>query len=734
MNKNEFKSAYNKISLPDDVREKMKARLMEKLDGENTEKRDSALHFSDEELLQTTQEIKLSPRKRPSAARMAAIIGSAAAVIAVFAVGAGIFVNKQPPISSSSSQTESPDPNSDSWEEEDIDTSETVIDVDSIPEQMYHAKQCANGEWIFQTMDITTEPHSAPDKECQNLGSALTIKDTLGFKCFMMSFSMSAVVDQYIDIAQIEGLTYYGSYHSSTGLSVIFRSEDGTKQINCNVSLDPNEFIPIEVDGGYLTPQDEPQSRFAMGTWANFIDPECFDMASGGVTLKGDSYYTSVFSETFYGVTQYVRIDAKNVTMDEFMACIDDCSPAGLEKDNRAASFAVGEVPDTLPYDTDWGTLVLNGATVYLNYKTSGEEHGNVISKNDLGGEVSQYGYTLDDAADFAGLDVIRDMTIAAVVGSGSGEIRYAASYEGMAGTYGYGDAMGECLPGQGANMEMLPGDDKAAFDESRSFISNPASGDELYDGEYAQSFYTTDKIDYFSGKNRTGARYYIHYASDTTNEVVDISVLDDWDMRLGMMTLGRYPAQESDGFISGADGFGKLYAGYGKSVQGEDVYIAGFKTANGKYVLLDCYGVELNRFAEILSQLYTNDTPIAIKIKASDDPATAEFIATEMGEDIMANANRAAIAYMRNDKQVLSQIMSDPNFDTILSDGSKYTSDIEMTFSIPDSFDAATGGDGVYPVKYKVIVDGIDMAMYLDMGLRQSDSGWKVEYIDFQG
>lgn len=83
MNRKDFKSAYDKITLSDECRAEMKNKLMAAMEQKN-----SSGEFEDDGLLHSTQEIKLAPRKR-SAGKTAAIAGSAAAVIAVFAVGGG---------------------------------------------------------------------------------------------------------------------------------------------------------------------------------------------------------------------------------------------------------------------------------------------------------------------------------------------------------------------------------------------------------------------------------------------------------------------------------------------------------------------------------------------------------------------------------------------------------------------------------------------------------------------
>lgn len=59
MNRKDFKSAYDKITLSDECRAEMKNKLMAAMEQKN-----SSGEFEDDGLLHSTQEIKLAPRKR----------------------------------------------------------------------------------------------------------------------------------------------------------------------------------------------------------------------------------------------------------------------------------------------------------------------------------------------------------------------------------------------------------------------------------------------------------------------------------------------------------------------------------------------------------------------------------------------------------------------------------------------------------------------------------------------
>lgn len=117
------------------------------------------------------------------------------------------------------------------------------------------------------------------------------------------------------------------------------------------------------------------------------------------------------------------------------------------------------------------------------------------------------------------------------------------------------------------------------------------------------------------------------------------------------------------------------------------------------------------------------------------NDNAMAEFLVSEEGLDFQKAANKAAIAYLRNDKEKLSQYMVDPNYETGLSeDGADLLNDLDyIVLKIP-SFNITSDNNGVYPVSYEYVIEGIEIKMYLDLGLQLTGDGWKVEYIDVQG
>ena len=89
-------------------------------------------------------------------------------------------------------------------------------------------------------------------------------------------------------------------------------------------------------------------------------------------------------------------------------------------------------------------------------------------------------------------------------------------------------------------------------------------------------------------------------------------------------------------------------------------------------------------------------------------------------------------MTFLRNDKEELSIYLADPTYDTGLSEGG--SDNIGRLEYMVMKFPSSETNDGVYPVVFEYVIESVDMNMYLDHGLRETDSGWKVEYIYAQG
>lgn len=130
--------------------------------------------------------------------------------------------------------------------------------------------------------------------------------------------------------------------------------------------------------------------------------------------------------------------------------------------------------------------------------------------------------------------------------------------------------------------------------------------------------------------------------------------------------------------------------------------------------------------FFESLTESENNESETII------ESVLAEFLLSENGTEFRKTASRAAMAFLRNDKEELSIYLADSSYDAGLSEGgSDILGGLEyMVMKFPSS----ETSDGIYPVVFEYVIEGVDMNMYLDLGLRETDSGWKVEYIYAQG
>lgn len=119
---------------------------------------------------------------------------------------------------------------------------------------------------------------------------------------------------------------------------------------------------------------------------------------------------------------------------------------------------------------------------------------------------------------------------------------------------------------------------------------------------------------------------------------------------------------------------------------------------------------------------------------KANEGTTKAEFLFTQDGLNMQITANKAAIAFLRGDKEELSQYLADTSYDA-LSDNSRNIFN-RLQYMVLKLYDptAAIESDGVYSMVYQILINGSEMITYLDLGLKKTDDGWKVEYIYLQG
>ena len=643
MNRNDFKSAYDKITLSDECRADMKNRLMAAM-----EHKDAADSFDDDALVQTTQEIKLAPRKR-SAGRTAAIAGSAAAVVAVLAVGAGIMFNRngivQPqPVTSNGTQ-EASDTVQPAITSESAETAESRDDGNSV--------KTACGIMRFQELSETSAEHSESGQQFADSAAAVTEMRTRWFKRTFSSLGWDQIyaqnhgLEMYDDTDGGDDITdtrplgeevpYSDGYYSDTGMTLIYRSEDGAKQANLSISTVENEFIPITLpDGGYLTATGDPESLFSRESYANFIDPQYdLKMTVGSYTDGNDTYYTAYYYIDSTSPEAYVRIDAKNITRDQFIDCIAKNTyqyrindHMGLYSADGMARYNVGFehddpgfeiiLPGPKKQETEWGTLNLNQLTFYYLSGDSSlfNPYGWNVEYNQPvdGGDVPYY--TLDEIPELTGVDMMNKLTLPDEFAAGSGNptnLVYRAAYEGI-----YKEGSADWAKDMGVNTEMLPGDDPEEFAEAQKYVYTYTDIDENGDEVRVRDHYTTDKLDYFKDKKRTS--FYASLVFTCEQRQISVKVFDDWRMYGSGAVFGQYPVKGSPDFITGADGNGEVYVGWG-AVSSDDVYIGGFKNADGKYIVVEAVNVGCRYFTRILAQLYTGevDPPAGAMVRYPD-------------------------------------------------------------------------------------------------------------------
>lgn len=618
MNRDDFRSAYGKIALSNECKAQMKAELLRRMSAEPRTVPDDA---PADELVQTSQEIKLTPKKN-SAVKTAVIAGSAAAAVAVIAVGAGWLMNR-------SDLTQPYDPVTSATEESTAESSEFD---DAFTEDGYLMRRTAGGVLHFQELTSTSAAHTQPSEKYEdNFDGAYEFRSRYGGSVqrigadplYDRENGVEEDADFTPDITDQAPLGYevtlYEATYSDTGMSLTYRSSDGSKQAVLSVSTDKQEFTPLTLpDGSYLTPAADWRSLFSLDE-LNIIDPAIYRMGAGSYTAAdGTEYYSAVYGYPAYiyenpEIAYWVRLDAKGITLDQFLACLDKASPFNILSDHWGVYSADGSyanedenyprdgiypsdgnvtIPDGEYADTAYGPIYLNTLTYSISGWNGGFTH-NVESSGELGST----DYSMEDIADFTGLDVLKDLNIP--IDYTSAEISYAADYDGLSGD-----------DGMGLRVGILPGDDEREYSEAQNYVDgiyyNDGNDgtDEAAGADYSSAFYTTDKLDYFSGKTRTGARYRVSFAGE--EESITLTAFDSFPLFDDYMTVfGRYPSKSSPDFVNRADGCGRLYAGSGYTDSGK--YWDGFFKVNGKYVFVECRNIGLSKFAGLMAEIYSD-------------------------------------------------------------------------------------------------------------------------------
>ena len=113
---------------------------------------------------------------------------------------------------------------------------------------------------------------------------------------------------------------------------------------------------------------------------------------------------------------------------------------------------------------------------------------------------------------------------------------------------------------------------------------------------------------------------------------------------------------------------------------------------------------------------------------KTEDD---TDICYSDYGLSSQTVSDLAVTAFLSNDSEELSKYLADPSYEA-LSEGSEniYGRVTYMTWNVYD----LTEKDGIYSMIYNIALDNAEMLIHLDVGMREIDGEWKVEYIYLQG
>ena len=208
MNKNDFRTAYDKIVLPEDVKAEMKKKLLAQM-AEN-----KASDNAGEAEFHPAAEIRIEPKKRHTG-RAVAIAGSAAAV--ALAVGVGFWFNRD-------SLLQKPNVNSAVTCESTSEATDETTEEASCFSRAY-----ALGELKFQEFTPTTADHLQPSSKADNDEIVRYFSENMGI--LLEEFAKSGGKPGYLN-----GMSVSECYTDDNGWTVILRSEDGKKQVAFRLS------------------------------------------------------------------------------------------------------------------------------------------------------------------------------------------------------------------------------------------------------------------------------------------------------------------------------------------------------------------------------------------------------------------------------------------------------------------------------------------------------------------
>lgn len=128
---------------------------------------------------------------------------------------------------------------------------------------------------------------------------------------------------------------------------------------------------------------------------------------------------------------------------------------------------------------------------------------------------------------------------------------------------------------------------------------------------------------------------------------------------------------------------------------------------------------------------VWTRTVEIRKAISVISDPPS--FIYTGGGAAFQQTALNAVTAFLRGDREALSACLTNADYDAGLDGGNIYDNILYMVLDV-GSHDGEAENDVVYPAVCRFAAQDSDTLSYINLGLKKTSDGWKVEYIYLQG
>lgn len=168
-----------------------------------------------------------------------------------------------------------------------------------------------------------------------------------------------------------------------------------------------------------------------------------------------------------------------------------------------------------------------------------------------------------------------------------------------------------------------------------------------------------------------------------------------------------------------------------------EEVTLSSLKENGAVYIRDEnCYiGVFIETAEpEIILEALKQDEENEDNEKTDKKKIKSDFLFTDDGLSLQKTANEAAVSFLQNDREKLSEYLADPSYNALDDNSRDIFSQSEYMLLKLDDPNADIEDDGVFSLVYEIVLKDSEMRRYLDLGLKKTDDGWKVEYIYLQG